>query len=609
MSDALLIVSLLADAAMGEVVLAETRTLLPPARRSSTLLLRAPDAATPAVGAVAQLPPGTVVLVDDGAAARQIATEAAQLRLVVWCRTDAACAAWDGSGAAAVVADTAGEVAWELVRSTIQASGVIAAAGGDGAELTPRPHPGPALVPPPILQVVDGVRREAAVPPAPSWATSQAVSIPGSPEVRGASMPRPASWASSRELEELPSPVVVPPVEQRTEDAPARIDAARPPSAGQVATPHRVEAAAADGRPLAALRAPDAAVEPDAPPASPVELPPPPFAALAAMLPPLADGGAPAAEPPPPRLHGRRVAPSAVRGPRLALPFLRRRPTFSAQAADDARRLAAWRSTVLGVWNIKGGTGKTTLAGTIGILSAQLVEPLGGRSLVIEGNPGNPDQGTFLGVPASATTVRDVMRALARGATVPEGEYARDARCRVLPEPRGNPSGYSAAEVRRFVAHVRGINTVVVVDLGNAAPSQAQGSREALVEHWMPHADVWVIPIDLGEASFVGAGECLDAIEEQASRLGRGLPGIVVPLLLPPGGRRATRVPEIAELLTHLREVGAEVVQVPYLIEINVAQHQRRTVVGRDPKVTRAFEPVLRAVVQARERDAKGGRA
>ena len=49
-------------------------------------------------------------------------------------------------------------------------------------------------------------------------------------------------------------------------------------------------------------------------------------------------------------------------------------------------------------------------------------------------------------------------------------------------------------------------------------------------------------------------------------------------------------------LLDHIREVGAEVAEVPYLIEINVAQHQRRTVIGRDCTRKRVVIPQPKAV-------------
>ncbi|HET9052104.1 MAG TPA: hypothetical protein VFO60_10405 [Candidatus Dormibacteraeota bacterium] len=600
MSAASLVVSLLADDAASAALLEEIRVLLPSARRRTALLLCA-RGGEHSSEALAHLPPGTTVVVDDDPALRALAGTPRSLRIAVWCRTDEAGGAWAGGDAIVLLAATPAEAAWELVRAMTQVSDGVArgtAADQQRDDVGARAAASAA----PAFTIVDGARREAGVPSAPSWATRHVDPVAHASGGVGRPVPVAASWATAG-----------------VRDHPSADEVAAPSAHPRAAEPADPPPDSSRDGGRAAESSPRFAWSPPPPPAddaasfhravrvvpyaeAPAELPPPPFAALAAMLPPLAPAGDPPAHPiavdtvdrPDASLRGRCAWPK--------LTLFRREPAFSTATAQDARRLAEWRSTLLAVWNIKGGTGKTTLAGTIGILGAQLVEPLGGRTLVVEGNPGNPDQGTFLGVPSTAPTVRDVMRALARGASVPEGEYARDARCRVLPEPRGNPSAYSAAEVRRFVALMRGINTVIVVDLGNAAPSQAQGSREALVEHWMPHADVWVIPIDLGEASFVGAGECLDAIEEAASVRELAMPGIVVPLLLPPGGRRATRVPEIAILLNHLREVGAEVVEIPYLVEINVAQHQRRTVIGRDPRVTRAFEPLLRAVVRARQR-------
>src|SRR6202022_829879 len=123
------------------------------------------------------------------------------------------------------------------------------------------------------------------------------------------------------------------------------------------------------------------------------------------------------------------------------------------------------------------------------------------------------------------------------------------------PERRSAGSAYSAAEIARLVQHLRVRHTLIVVDLPNSLPSLGEGPKEALVAHWLQHADVVVLPIDLGEASFIAAGEILAPIEEAggASEGGRRRPGLVVPLLLPPDGRRAVQIPAIADLLNHLR--------------------------------------------------------
>jgi septum formation inhibitor-activating ATPase MinD len=259
-------------------------------------------------------------------------------------------------------------------------------------------------------------------------------------------------------------------------------------------------------------------------------------------------------------------------------------------------------STVVTVGTPKGGPGKTTEAAAIGVLGARAVEPHGGSAVLVDANLNNPDSWRQLAVPSDALTVREVIEALNRGALAPNGEFARNERLRVLPERRSAGSAYSAAEIARLAQHLRQRHTLIVVDLPNSLPSLGEGPKEALVAHWLSHADVVVLPIDLGEASFIAAGEILDAIDELVAGSDRRVrrPGLVVPLLLPDGGRRSVELPAIAELLDHLRAAGAAVVEVPFTVDVQTASHRRVPIVGASARTDRAFAGVLSAVVAAR---------
>jgi septum formation inhibitor-activating ATPase MinD len=286
-----------------------------------------------------------------------------------------------------------------------------------------------------------------------------------------------------------------------------------------------------------------------------------------------------------------RVTPSR---PRLPAPDL----------AGLGQVLLRAHSTVVTVGTPKGGPGKTTEAAAIGVLGARAVEPHGGSAVLVDANLNNPDSWRQLAVPTDALTVREVVEALNRGALVLNGEFARNERLRVLPERRSAGSAYTAAEIDRLVTHLRLRHTLVVVDLPNTLPSLSEGAKEALVAHWLEHADVAVLPIDLGEASFIAAGEIIDSIDAMVAgshgRLRR--PGLVVPLLLPGDGRRALELPAIAELLDHLRAAGAEIVEVPFTVDVQTASHRRSPIVGASPRTDRAFAGVLSAVVAARQR-------
>jgi hypothetical protein len=265
-------------------------------------------------------------------------------------------------------------------------------------------------------------------------------------------------------------------------------------------------------------------------------------------------------------------------------------------------------STVVAVGTPKGGPGKTTEAAALGVLGARAVEPHGGSAVLVDANLNNPDSWRQLAVPSEAITVREVVDALNRGALVPNGGFARNERLRVLPERRSAGSAYSAAEISRLTEHLRLRHTLSVVDLPNSLPSLSEGPKEALVAHWLEQADVVVLPIDLGEASFLAAGEILDAIEAMVARSSGRLrmPGLVVPLLLPSDGRRAIGLPAIAELLDHLRGAGANIVEVPFTVDVQTASHRRSPIVGASARTDRAFVAVLSAVVAARRSGVEG---
>jgi len=290
---------------------------------------------------------------------------------------------------------------------------------------------------------------------------------------------------------------------------------------------------------------------------------------------------------------------------------LRTTDPLDSELSTLGQGLVRAHSILVVVGTPKGGPGKTTDAAAIAILGARAVEPHGGSAVLVDANLNNPDSWRQLAVPTDAITVREVVDALSSGALPPNGEFAREARLRVLPERRSAGSAYSAAEISRLARHLRLRHTLIVVDLPNSLPSLSEGPKEAVVAHWLGHADVVVLPLDLGEASFIAAGEMLDAIESMVagSRGGVRMPGLVVPLLLPSDGRRAAQLPQIAALLDHLRAAGGDVVEVPHTVDVQTASHRRHSIVGASARADRAFLGVLRAVIDARHTEWDGSHA
>ena len=486
---------------------------------------------------------------------------AASARCYVWCRDDVEAEALPSSPAVAVVAASVEELAWELVRRLT----------GDLRDAHARPRETSAQ---------DSGR---AGPEPPS------TSFPSAPSVVAAQPAGPLQRRSpgERRLPRTPSWAQI-----------ARSDMADRASASHLIQPDTRGAAVA--REVAETQPPSngdrTARQPSAEPTTP----------LAALAQRLRASQAPRLGAPPPKLaraNGRARGWGGIEHVRGLLGRIGSPGRSEPDLSSLGQALVRFHSTLVVVGTPKGGPGKTTEAAALGVLGARAVEPLGGSAVLIDANIGNPDAWRQLGVPADALTLAEIMDALSRGIVVPNGEFARNERLRVLPERRTAGRGYLDQEIGRLEQHVRLRHTLIIVDLANSLPDLGGSPAEALVAHWLVRADIVVIPIDLGEASIVAAGEMLDAVERMVAN-GNGtlrLPGLVMPLLVPPQGRRALELPVLAEVLDHFRGAGALVVEVPYSVDVQTASHRHVPLVGASRRADRGFAGVLAAVVAARQ--------
>ena len=554
MSATRMLVSLL-PAEESDRLLRAVHALLPPVADRTIALLRPPE---PHLGTAAlHLAGAGIMIVREAGQAGRAVSDRADERHLVWCRDDIEAAGVPAGMGTTVVAESIEALAWELVRRL-------------AGDLSPGGNERPAAMTHTSGVSVDIVRPHD---------TGEASSAATSPHRRNGRVPPPPAWARGVPVGD--GPIADPDAHSSREPEPA----SSPPIP--------------DHRPLF-----------EQPGAHASRLPVTPLAALAGMG---ADQpyGVASNESPFGALETQDAANHhlpARGGSRLRMLIgrvARSRPRPPApDLAGLGQVLLRAHSTVVTVGTPKGGPGKTTEAAAIGVLGARAVEPHGGSAVLVDANLNNPDSWRQLAVPTDALTVREVVEALNRGALVPNGEFARNERLRVLPERRSAGSAYTAAEIDRLVTHLRLRHTLVVVDLPNTLPGLTEGPKEALVAHWLGHADVAVLPIDLGEASFIAAGEIIDAIDAMVAGSNGGLrrPGLVVPLLLPGDGRRALELPAIADLLDHLRAAGAEIVEVPFTVDVQTASHRRSPIVGASPRTDRAFAGVLSAVVAARER-------
>lgn len=550
-----MLVSLLPAEESDRLLLA-VHALLPPGADRSIALLRPPE---PHLGAAAlQLASAEIMIVRRAGQVETGASDHADERQLVWCRSDVEAEAVPAGKGTAVVAESIEALAWELVRRLAgDLSPVRSERPGRAIGHTPR-TPVDAIRPHETGEVSTTPRpRHGRVPAPPAWARGV---VPSAPVIAATDLPM--------------EPAVGPVLGHSAPEQPPLSPLGGAPRSRWPLTP------------LAAL----AGIESD------VSYPVAPGDAATV-------GSSDMRDAPSHRL------PSPGAG-RLRMLIGRPAPSRPERPAPDlaglGQALLHAHSTVVTVGTPKGGPGKTTEAAAIGVLGARAVEPHGGSAVLVDANLNNPDSWRQLAVPSDTLTVREVVEALNRGALVPNGEFARNERLRVLPERRSGGSAYTAAEIDRLVGHLRLRHTLVVVDLPNTLPSLTEGPKEALVAHWLEHADVAVLPIDLGEASFIAAGEIIDAIDAMVAGSDGRLrtPGLVVPLLLPGDGRRALELPAIADLLDHLRAAGAEVVEVPFTVDVQTASHRRSPIVGASPRTDRAFAQMLSAVVAARQRAA-----
>jgi cellulose biosynthesis protein BcsQ len=144
------------------------------------------------------------------------------------------------------------------------------------------------------------------------------------------------------------------------------------------------------------------------------------------------------------------------------------------------------------------------------------------------------------------------------------------------------------------------------VDLPNAVPGR-EDKAEAVVNAWLPQADVVVIPIDSSVASFEGAADMLTAIAEMRFASGGSYnPGLVVAYLNPLESNIRKAAPALASTLEQIEELGANVVDIPVSSRLAVAEwsDQPKPLTQADPRLTKAYWQLLARVVSAaRERD------
>lgn len=268
---------------------------------------------------------------------------------------------------------------------------------------------------------------------------------------------------------------------------------------------------------------------------------------------------------------------------------------------EAARLLMLGPPLVIVCCSRKGGVGKTYDVLGIAELADEAGEAFAVRSVLLEQNLENPDLRVVLGLPDATATVRQLDRALSDGMEAPGAAHPTQSALSVYVEER-ETSAYPRQSIERIAQHCRSRYGLTAVDLANCLPDVTGGKAAQAVAHWLRHADVVMMPTDASRSGLKGLAEMIDAVRVQGAVSAQGLPGIVIPFLVQPGGK-ALQYPGIQEILDRYDGQGAQPVAVPFSEETQLAGWEdangQRTTILDDDVVRLAYWRLLVAVLRA----------
>jgi hypothetical protein len=312
---------------------------------------------------------------------------------------------------------------------------------------------------------------------------------------------------------------------------------------------------------------------------------PDPFSLLASMHTDAEPQSRSATAAPPP------YARASQRPPRSRLgTWLRRNPAGTDQRRLGDRELAealvGRGATIVAVGSRKGGVGKTSHAAGMAIVAGGLLDGLGQRAAIVDGNIANPDAWGQLDLPGGAATVRDVVDALINNREPPKPVHASTPALACYPEQRAT-SEYSRTEIVRFAQHLRERHAFVVIDLSNRLPDPLAGPEAAAAAYWLEQADCLVLPTASSKQDFNGALDYLELPD---------LPPAVVAYLRPVA-RRNREHPLTKRYLAAIAHRAVRVVDLPdQAEEVRYAGMEGLPVQAVSPALGAAYRDLVQAV-------------
>ena len=279
-------------------------------------------------------------------------------------------------------------------------------------------------------------------------------------------------------------------------------------------------------------------------------------------------------------------APARLRA-RLPL-LMRRHARPSISDAELAALLVARAPTLVVIGSRKGGVGKTSHAAGIAIAAGGVLDSVGHRAAIVDGNVANPDAWGQLNLPAEAASVRDVVTALVDGSDPPPPVHAVTPALACYPERRDGVD-YGRVEIQRLAAHLRSRYAFIVVDMSNRLPDPTAGPEAALAAFWLEEADALVLPTGSSRQDFNGVLDYLDV---------PGLPPTVVPYIAS-SARRNRRHPMMRQYLDTIASRVDAMVEIPDEADsVRFAGMEGAPVQDVSPKMRASYRDLAAAVAR-----------
>ncbi len=248
--------------------------------------------------------------------------------------------------------------------------------------------------------------------------------------------------------------------------------------------------------------------------------------------------------------------------------------------------IMAAKPLIIAVGSVKGGSGKTTTAKEIAIISGKALAMVGLEAAFVDANLANPDAWDDFKIPVTAPTVQDISYALTHNTLPPREDMLRSE---LTPGLVVVPDGRDEVQYGEEEIQVLGTQyflprfPVTVVDLTNRRPSLSTSPEAKVAEAWLHLANVVIVPMRLEPADMRSTTEYLDTPQ---------LPPAVVCYIEP----RDTSIlgrDDVSKFLSDVSRRAAAVLSVPDSPKVATAHFEGQPVGDLAPQLGAAYSVLL----------------